>query len=72
MTTSVNIDAIMNQPGRVQALRRVVETVADGVGPLVDLYRPYVDRLENCPAMDDSCWWATIPKPSATTIPTAN
>jgi 1-acyl-sn-glycerol-3-phosphate acyltransferase len=49
MTTSVNIDAIMNQPGRVQALRRVVETVADGVGPLVDLYRPYVDGLENLP-----------------------
>jgi 1-acyl-sn-glycerol-3-phosphate acyltransferase len=49
MTTSVNIDAIMNQPGRVQALRRVVETVADGVGPLVDLYWPYVDGFENLP-----------------------
>jgi 1-acyl-sn-glycerol-3-phosphate acyltransferase len=49
MTTPVNIDAIMNQPGRVQALRRVVETVADGVGPLVDLYRPYVDGLQNLP-----------------------
>jgi 1-acyl-sn-glycerol-3-phosphate acyltransferase len=50
MTTSVNIDAIMNQPGRVRALRRVVETVADGLGPLVDLYRrPYVDGLQNLP-----------------------
>jgi len=50
MTTSVNIDAIMNQPGRVRALRRVVETVADGLGTLVDLYRrPYVDGLQNLP-----------------------
>ena len=49
MTTSVNIDAIMNQPGRVRALRRVVETVADGLGPLVDLNRPYVDGLQTLP-----------------------
>ena len=49
MTTSVNIDAIMNQPGRVRALRRVVETVADGLGSLVDLYRPYVDGLQTLP-----------------------
>jgi 1-acyl-sn-glycerol-3-phosphate acyltransferase len=45
----VDIDAIMNQPGRVQAWRRVAETVADGVGPLVDLSRPYVDGLQNLP-----------------------
>ncbi|MDT5193268.1 MAG: hypothetical protein QOH20_22, partial [Mycobacterium sp.] len=37
----VNIDIIMNQPERVQAWRRVAETVADRVGPLVDLYQPY-------------------------------
>jgi 1-acyl-sn-glycerol-3-phosphate acyltransferase len=49
MTTSINIDAIMNQPRRVQALRRAVETVADRVVPLVDLYRPYVDGLHNLP-----------------------
>jgi 1-acyl-sn-glycerol-3-phosphate acyltransferase len=50
MTTSVNIDAIMNQPGRVRALRRVVETVVDGLGPLGDLYgRPYVDGLQSLP-----------------------
>ncbi|MGX9789467.1 lysophospholipid acyltransferase family protein [Mycobacterium sp. MMS18-G62] len=49
MSTDVNIDAIMNQSGRVQALRRVVETVADRVTPLVDLSRPYVDGLENLP-----------------------
>jgi 1-acyl-sn-glycerol-3-phosphate acyltransferase len=45
--TTANTDVIMNQPGRVQALRRVAETVADGVAPLVDLYRPYVDGLPN-------------------------
>ena len=49
MTTPVSIDAIMNQPRRVRAWRRVAETVADKVGPLVDLSRPYVDGLENLP-----------------------
>ena len=44
-----NIDVIMNQPGRVRALRRMVETVADGVVPLVDLCRPYVDGLQHSP-----------------------
>jgi hypothetical protein len=47
--TEANIDVIMNQPGRVQALRRVAETIADGAGPLVDLYRPYVDGLHRLP-----------------------
>jgi 1-acyl-sn-glycerol-3-phosphate acyltransferase len=47
--TRANTDVIMNQPERVQALRRMVETVADGVAPLVDLYRPYVDGLDNLP-----------------------
>jgi 1-acyl-sn-glycerol-3-phosphate acyltransferase len=45
----VNIDAIINQPRRVRAWRRVAETVADGVAPLVDLSRPYVDGLQNLP-----------------------
>ena len=47
--TAANTDAIMNQPGRVQALRRMVETVANGAAPLVDLFRPYVDGLHNLP-----------------------
>ncbi|WP_319458112.1 MULTISPECIES: lysophospholipid acyltransferase family protein [unclassified Mycobacterium] len=47
--TTASTDVIMNPPGRVQALRRVVETVADGVAPLVDMYRPYVDGLPNLP-----------------------
>jgi 1-acyl-sn-glycerol-3-phosphate acyltransferase len=47
--TVENTDVIMNQPGRVQALRRMVETIADGAAPLIDLYRPYVDRLHHLP-----------------------
>lgn len=50
MTTPVNVDAIMNQPPRIRALRRAVEVVADRAVPLVDLYRPYVDGLANLPA----------------------
>ena len=34
--TTTNTDEIMNQPRRVQALRGMVETVADRVAPLVD------------------------------------
>jgi 1-acyl-sn-glycerol-3-phosphate acyltransferase len=49
MTAAVNIDAIMNPPARVQALRRAVETLRDGLGPLVELYRPYVDGLATLP-----------------------
>jgi len=50
MTPSVDIDAIMNQPERVRAWRRVVETVADRVGPLIDLSKPYVEGLGNLPS----------------------
>lgn len=46
---TVNVDEIMDQPRRVEALRRIVETVADGAAPLIDLYRPYVDGLSNLP-----------------------
>jgi 1-acyl-sn-glycerol-3-phosphate acyltransferase len=45
----MTIDAIMNPPARVHTLRRAIEAVADGVAPLVDLYRPYVDGLANLP-----------------------
>ncbi|CAN5286501.1 lysophospholipid acyltransferase family protein [soil metagenome] len=49
MTTDVNLDTLMNPPARVRTLRRFVETVADAVNPLVDLYRPYVDGLSRLP-----------------------
>lgn len=44
-----DIDAIVNQPPRVQALRRVMAAVADAVTPAVEAYRPYVDGLDNLP-----------------------
>ena len=45
--TVTKIDAIMKPASRIQVMRRAVETVADGIEPLVDLYRPYVDGLHN-------------------------
>lgn len=50
MTAAVDVDAIMNQPARVRALRRAMEVIADRAAPIVDLSRPYVDGLENLPA----------------------
>ena len=49
MTTAAHIDTIMNPPARIQTMRRAVETLHDGLGPLVDLYRPYVDGLHTLP-----------------------
>lgn len=49
IATPASIDAIMAQPRRVRALRRAIEVVADRAAPIVDLYRPYVDGLENLP-----------------------
>ncbi|TQK29210.1 1-acyl-sn-glycerol-3-phosphate acyltransferase [Arthrobacter sp. SLBN-53] len=46
MTDTANL---MNQPDRIRAIRRAVETIADGAAPLVDLCRPYVDGLDNLP-----------------------
>jgi 1-acyl-sn-glycerol-3-phosphate acyltransferase len=47
--TDVDIDAIMNPPARVQSMRRAVEGLQDGLEPLIDLYRPYVDGQDNLP-----------------------
>lgn len=41
--------AILNQPPRVEAMRRAVEAVADAVTPVVEAYRPYVAGLDNLP-----------------------
>ena len=49
MTAAVHVDAIMNPPARVQRMRRAVDTVHDGLEPLIDLCQPYVDGLENLP-----------------------
>lgn len=49
MTTTPGTDAIMNESERVQTLRSALDTLRTGAQPLVDLYRPYVDGLENLP-----------------------
>lgn len=39
----------MDPPARVRALRSGIDTLTKNLGPLVDLYRPYVDGLEHLP-----------------------
>ncbi|SON63693.1 hypothetical protein MSIMFI_05224 [Mycobacterium simulans] len=50
MADGPDLATIMEPTGRVQTLRRVLDTVVDGIRPVVDLYRPYVDGVENLPA----------------------
>jgi 1-acyl-sn-glycerol-3-phosphate acyltransferase len=45
-----DIDRLTNQPPRVEALRKAIFTVADGLRDAIDLSRIYVDGLENLPA----------------------
>jgi 1-acyl-sn-glycerol-3-phosphate acyltransferase len=45
-----DLAAVMEPSGRVQTLRRVLDAMSDGLRPVLDLYRPYVDGLENLPA----------------------
>jgi len=45
-----DIDRLTNQPPRVEALRKAIFTVADGLNSVVDVSRSYVDGLENLPA----------------------
>jgi 1-acyl-sn-glycerol-3-phosphate acyltransferase len=49
MTSAKDICEIMNPPDRVAALHGPVNTITHAAEPLVDLYRPYVDGLENLP-----------------------
>ncbi|CDO07609.1 glycerol acyltransferase [Mycolicibacterium cosmeticum] len=44
-----NVDALLDPPTHIRALRRAAETVVDAAAPLVDLYRPYLDGLHNLP-----------------------
>lgn len=48
-TTAADLDALMNQPARVKAMRWAVEALADAVTPMVEAYRPYVEGLDNLP-----------------------
>jgi 1-acyl-sn-glycerol-3-phosphate acyltransferase len=47
--TAEELEAIMNQPRRVRALTQLLGDIGDGLNPLLDLYRPYVDGLANLP-----------------------
>lgn len=51
MTSSAmtNVGTLIDPPGHIRAMRRAAETAADAAAPLVDLYRPYVDGLQNLP-----------------------
>ncbi|WP_457214082.1 lysophospholipid acyltransferase family protein [Mycobacteroides abscessus] len=40
---------LIDQPARVQVMRRGIEAVADGIAPLIDAYNPYVDGLSDLP-----------------------
>lgn len=49
MTNQKNIDEIMNQPERVQTLRRALRSIGSGMEPVIDFCRPYVDGLSHLP-----------------------
>jgi 1-acyl-sn-glycerol-3-phosphate acyltransferase len=44
-----DLTAIMEPSGRVQTLRRVLDTVTDRMRPVLELNRPYVDGVEHLP-----------------------
>jgi 1-acyl-sn-glycerol-3-phosphate acyltransferase len=47
--TAEELEAIMEQPRRVRALSQLLGNIGNGLNPLIDLYRPYVDGLANLP-----------------------
>jgi hypothetical protein len=47
--TAEELAAIMDQPRRVRALSHLLGNIGDGLNPLIDLYRPYVDGLARLP-----------------------
>lgn len=50
MADGTQLATIMQPSGRVQRLRRVIDTVADGIRPVVELSRPYLEGVEHLPA----------------------
>lgn len=48
-SADASVDRLVNEPARVTALRRGIVAVADGLAPVIDLCRIYVDGLENLP-----------------------
>lgn len=49
MADGADLTAIMEPSGRVQTLRRVLDTVTDRMRPVLELNRPYVDGVEHLP-----------------------
>jgi len=45
----VDMERLVNEPNRVRALKKAIFGVADGLAPLIDLCRIYVDGLGNLP-----------------------
>lgn len=48
-TDEGDLDHLVNESDRVQAMRKAIFSVADRLDPVVDLCKPYVDGLENLP-----------------------
>lgn len=40
---------LIDQPARVQVMRRGIEALADGAAPLIDIYNPYVEGSSDLP-----------------------
>ncbi|MGY4709631.1 lysophospholipid acyltransferase family protein [Mycolicibacterium sp. CBM1] len=49
MSAVADLDKIIDQSPRVRTLKKALKTAADLAGPAMDLYRPYVDGLDNLP-----------------------
>ncbi|OBF46872.1 lysophospholipid acyltransferase family protein [Mycolicibacterium monacense] len=47
--SGADIDRLVNEPNRVRAMRKAIFAIADGLGPVIDLCRIYVDGFENLP-----------------------
>lgn len=50
MSDTVDIDGVTNHSRRIQILSGALDRIQDGIGPLIDLSRPYVSGLETLPA----------------------
>lgn len=48
-TTTDDVDRLVNEPARVQTLKKGIFALADGLAPAIDLCKIYVDGTENLP-----------------------
>lgn len=48
-SVGADVDRLVDEPTRVRALKKTIFAVADGLAPVIDLCRIYVDGLENLP-----------------------